>query len=106
MAIEISCYRDVFPEEIVELVDEHCLVPVYSYLPPEDEKYLIRRAHERCVSSVVLTEAVRKDLVCLPAVDWCSVKCKNRGLLHLYSTEVGVEHTPCFPEFDVGIGID
>ncbi len=35
--IEVQSQKDIYPEDIIEIVDKHALVPVYSFLTEEDQ---------------------------------------------------------------------
>lgn len=106
VTVEVASLREIFIEDIVNTVDRHALIPVYSFLTPEDRAHLIGVAHSKTVSSVVLTEAVKNFLAPREDVDWYRVVCRNRGLLHLYSTEVATEKGSWVPASDFADAID
>jgi GTP cyclohydrolase I len=92
----------VFPEEVIEIVDRRALLPVYSFLTPEDQESVIQKAHSERKTSVVMTDEIKEDLAAHPAVSWYAVRCQNHGMLHSYSTFVATEKsswTPC-PGFE------
>lgn len=106
VTVEIASSADMYVEDIVEPIDHFALIPVYSFLTPEDQKHLVGLAHSRSVSSVVLTEAVKGYLAPREDIDWYRVVCRNRGLLHQYSTEVSTEKGSWVPASDFAEAID
>lgn len=98
VCIEVSTGEEVFPEDLVELVDRHALAPVYSFLPAEDQASLIRRIHEERMSSVVLTDTLRRELARDDRFDWYSLETRNFGMLHEYGTIIGTEKSRWVPE--------
>jgi GTP cyclohydrolase I len=89
--IELITKTEVYPEDLVEIVDRHALVPVYSYLTDEDQLFLMRKAHTEQKTSVVMTNEIRDDLALKREIEWYSVVCFNYGMIHSYSTLVGTE---------------
>lgn len=106
VTVEVASEIGMFVEDLVETVDRHALIPVYSFLTPEDKEHLVGLAHSRTVSSVVLAEAIKGCLAPREDVDWYRVVCRNRGLLHLYSTEVSTEKGSWVPASDFAEAID
>lgn len=88
---------DVYPEDIIELVDRHALLPVYSFLTSEDQAAVIRKAHSEQKTSVVMTDEIKEDLAKNPAIAWYAVRCRNFGMLHSYSTYVATEKSSWAP---------
>jgi len=41
--IEVESKKDIFPEDIVDIVDRHALMPIYSFLTEEDQKFVIEK---------------------------------------------------------------
>jgi GTP cyclohydrolase I len=97
VVIEVSSGEDVYPEDLVDLVDRHALAPVYSFLPAEDQASLIRRIHEEKVSSVVLTDTLSKELARDHRFEWYSLETRNFGMLHEYGTTIGTEKSRWVP---------
>lgn len=88
---------DLFPEDIIDIVDHHALVPVYSFLTPEDKAAIIRKVHSERKTSVVMTDEIKQELREHPAVRWYAVRCSNYGMLHTYSTFVATEKSTWAP---------
>jgi len=91
ISIEVDSRIDIYPEDLVTLVDKYSISPVYSYLNPEDEIYIIQRAHSLEKQSEVLTEELKSELANDRFIDWFSVKCRDFGMLHSYNTVIGTE---------------
>ncbi len=97
VAIEVESGEELYPEDLVELVDRNALAPVYSFLRTADQEFIIRKIHTDQVSSVVMTDAIREELARDSRVDWYSVNTTNSGMLHTYSTIVGTEKSQWVP---------
>ncbi len=97
VTIEVQSEGEVYPEDLVELVDRHALAPVYSFLTPDDQAAIIESVHSQKKSSVVMTDEIKCELGRDPKIVWYSVKCANFGLLHTYSTVVGTEMSAWVP---------
>ncbi len=97
VVIEIASEKDVFPEDLVEIVDRYAISPVYSYLTEEDQKYIIERVHSEEITSVDLVGEIKKELARNKEISWYSVSCTNHGMLHSYSTAIGIEKSPWIP---------
>jgi GTP cyclohydrolase I len=97
VAIEILSKTDVYPEDLVEIVDRHALSPVYSFLSEEDQVHIIERVHSEKRTSVVMTDRVKGELARSPDIVWYSVQCSNFGMLHSYSTVIATEKSPWVP---------
>ena len=95
--IEIEPKKDVYPEDIVDIVDRHTLMPVYSFLTEEDQKFVIAKIHSDNKSSVMVLDEIKSDLAHNSSVDWYSVNCNNYGMLHTYSTAIGTEKSSWVP---------
>lgn len=91
VAIETESKRDVYPEDLVDLVDRHALVPLYSFLPKEDQRAVIQKIHSQRRTSVVMVDGIKNELAADRTLDFYSVRCMNFGMLHSYSTMVGTE---------------
>ncbi len=91
VTIEVDSRTDIYPEDLVALVDRHAISPVYSYLNSDDEIYIIQKAHTEEKRSEVLTDELKTELANNRFIDWFSVKCSNFGMLHSYSTGIGTE---------------
>jgi GTP cyclohydrolase I len=95
--IEVQGSEDVYPEELVEIVDRHALIPVYSFLTPEDQAFLIEKAHAEKKTSVVILDEVREELAHNKAIEWYSLRCSNLGMLHPYTTVISTEKSRWVP---------
>jgi len=95
--IEVQSKKDVYPEDLVEVVDQHALVPVFSYLAEEDQRFIIEKIHSNEKSSVVVLDEIKTDLAHDSRIDWYSVSCNNFGMLHTYSTVIGTEKSSWVP---------
>ncbi len=95
--IEVESKKDIFPEDIVDIVDRHALMPIYSFLTEEDQKFVIEKIHSKDISSVIALDEIKSDLAHNSNVDWYSVNCNNYGMLHTYSTAIGTEKSSWVP---------
>jgi hypothetical protein len=97
MDIEVVAHEDVFPEDLVELVDRHALAPVYSFLTPDDQVALIDRIHREKRTSVMIVDAIKSELARRRAISWYAVRSANFGMLHSYSTIIQTEKSAWVP---------
>jgi GTP cyclohydrolase I len=97
VVIEIEPQKDIYPENLVEMVDQHALAPIYSFLTEEDQAFIIQKVHSENKSSVVLTDEIKDELSRNRDVVWYSVRCSNYGMLHSYSTVIKTEKGMWFP---------
>jgi len=95
--IEVQPKKDVYPEDIVDIVDRHALVPVYSFLTEEDQRFVIEKIHSEDKSSVIVLDEIKNDLAHDSQIDWYAVNCNNYGMLHTYSTVIGTEKSSWVP---------
>jgi GTP cyclohydrolase I len=95
--IEVESKSDIYPEDLVEIVDRHALMPIYSFLTEEDQIYVIQKVHTEEKSSVVVTDEIKNELARISDIDWYSVRSSNYGMLHTYSTIIGTEKTMWVP---------
>jgi len=95
--IEVQSQKDVFPEDLVALVDKNALVPVYSFLTEEDQAHVITKVHTSMKTSVVMVDEIKEDLANMRDVDGYSVSCSNFGMLHSYSTFIGIAKSMWIP---------
>lgn len=89
--IELITKAEIYPEDLVEIVDRHALVPVYSYLTDEDQLFLMRKVHSEQKTSIAMADEINEDLGLRRELEWYSVTCLNYGMIHSYSTLVGTE---------------
>jgi len=97
VAVEAESKADVFPEDLVDAVDRHCLVPVYSFLTEEDQAFVIQKVHTETKTSVVMTDEIKGELQRNADIGWYSVSSSNFGMLHTYSTVIGTEKSMWVP---------
>ncbi|MCX5790215.1 MAG: GTP cyclohydrolase, FolE2/MptA family, partial [Elusimicrobia bacterium] len=89
--IETESVKDVYPEDLIELVDRHALVPLYSFLTQEDQEAVIKKIHSERKTSVVMVDEIKSELAADRNLAFYSVRCANFGMLHSYSTVIGTE---------------
>lgn len=95
--VELESRSNIYPQDVVDLVDQHAVAPVYSFLAEEDQIEIIHRVHSVHRTSVETIDAIKHDLARNKAVDWYSVTCANFGMLHSYSTVIGTEKSSWVP---------
>jgi GTP cyclohydrolase I len=95
--VEIESSEDIYPESIINIVEQNALSQVYSFLKPEDEVFLIKNIHSTKKTSVEIIDDIKTELSINKSIEWCSVRCKNYGMLHTYSTLVGTEKSLWVP---------
>jgi len=95
--IEVESQKDIYPEDIVALVDRHALVPVYSFLTKEDQVFVIKKVHSEKKTSVVVVDEIKNELAHMNNIKWYAVSCANFGMLHSYSTSIGIEKSMWIP---------
>lgn len=97
ITIETDSDKEIYPEDMVSIVDKHALSPVYSFLTPEDQDFIIHKIHSEVKSSVTLVDEVKEELARDHDITWFSVRCANHGMLHAYSTLIGTEKSMWIP---------
>jgi GTP cyclohydrolase I len=95
--IEIESEKDIFPEDIIDIVDKHALVPVYSFLTKEDQVYVINKIHSEEKDSVIMIDEIKNELAHNHDISWYAVRVSNYGMLHSYSTVIGTEKSYWIP---------
>ena len=95
--IAVQSQADVYPEDIVQLVDKHVLASVYSFLGEEDQRFIIERVHAEEKTSVVVVDEVKKELARNRNIEWYAIDCSNYGMLHSYSTVIRTEKSAWVP---------
>jgi GTP cyclohydrolase I len=95
--IEIQSKKDVYPEDLVDIVDKHALSPVYSFLTEDDQIFIIQKVHSEKKTSVVMTDGIKDELARNRDIDWYSVSCSNFGMLHSYSAVIGTGKSSWVP---------
>jgi GTP cyclohydrolase I len=91
VVVETESDEDVYPEDIVDIVDRQALAPIYSYLSERDEEFIIQKVHSERRTSVQVTDDVKQELAKRKEIVWFSVRCSNFGMLHSYATLIGSE---------------
>jgi GTP cyclohydrolase I len=91
VVIDVESTKDVYPEDLVALVDRHALVPLYSYLTREDQRAIIEKVHSQGKTSVVMVDEIKNELSRDRGLSFYSVRVMNYGMLHSYSTVIGTE---------------
>jgi GTP cyclohydrolase I len=95
--VEVESRKDIYPEDLVELVDRHALAPVYSFLTEEDQRSIIHQIHSEKQTSVVMVDEIKGELARDRDIHWYAVRCSNFGMLHSYSTVIGTEKSSWVP---------
>ncbi len=106
VTVEVESEQDVFPEDLVGIVDKHALMPVYSYLTPEDQDYVIHQIHKASKTSVVMVHEIKEELARCQGIEWYSIRCANFGMLHSYSTYIGTEKSSWVPFSEYSTELD
>jgi len=97
VTVEIASEKEIYPEDIVDLVDKYALSPVYSFLTDADQEFIIEKVHSNEKTSVELVDEIKKELAYNRDISWYSVKSSNYGILHSYSTVIGIEKSSWIP---------
>jgi GTP cyclohydrolase I len=97
VSVEIQPVNDIFPEDIVDIVEKHALSPVYSFVTKEDQEHIINKVHSVEKTSVVMIDEIKKDLASNDNVHSYSVTSTNAGILHSYTTFVNIEKSIWIP---------
>jgi len=100
LTIETQSDKDVYPEDLVDVVDAKALAPIYSYLSEKDEAHIIKQVHAQRRSSVQVTDDIEKVLSERKDIPWFSIRCANYGMLHSYTTLLGSERSLWGPPED------
>lgn len=95
--VEAESEKDLYPEDLVDMVDRHALVPVYSFLTEADQEYVIQKAHQEEKTSVVMVDEIKKDLSRMRGIEDYSVSASNYGMLHSHSTSINTAKSMWIP---------
>ena len=95
--VEIESHKDIYPEDLVEIVDRHALSPIYSFLTEEDQSFIIEKVHSEEKTSVVTVDNIKDELAHNRDIDWYQIRCSNFGMLHSYSTVIATEKSTWLP---------
>jgi GTP cyclohydrolase FolE2 len=96
--ISVESSKDIYPEDIIEIVENHALSPIHSFLTEEDEVYIIKKIHDSSKTSVEMVDEIKNELSLLKDIEYSSVRCTNYGMLHTYATVVGTEKSLWTPD--------
>lgn len=91
VVVETESGHDIYPEDLIDIVDRHSLVPLYSFLTDEDQRFVIRKIHSEKKDSVLMLDEIREELSRMESLEWFAVHCLNYGMLHSYSTVIANE---------------
>lgn len=97
VVVEVEALEDIYPEDLIELIDKHALSPIYSFLSEEDQLFIIQKVHSEEKSSVIVTDEIKDELARNQSINWYSVRCSNYGMLHSYSTIISTEKSMWVP---------
>jgi GTP cyclohydrolase IB len=97
VTLETESQRDVYPEDLVALVDRNALAPLYSFLGPEDRDDVLRRIRTQRRTSVEMVERVRGELAADPGLGFYSVRCLDSSFLRSYRTLISEAMGPSKP---------
>lgn len=97
VVIETESKKDIYPEDLVALVDRHALMPIYSFLTKEDQAFVIQKVHSQKKTSVVMIDEIKDELAHMRNIDSYKVDCFNFGMLHSYTTSIGTEKSMWIP---------
>ena len=97
ITLEVKPRKEVFPEDLVDMVEQHALAPVYSFLTEEDQTYLIHKTHSDNKPSVVVVGEIKDELAHNENIEWYAIAAANYGMLHSYSTLIGTEKSMWVP---------
>lgn len=95
--IEIEPKDQIFPEDIVNMVDKHSIAPVYSFLTKEDRSFIINKLQTEKKTSVILIDEIKDELAHNREIEWYKVNCANFGMLHSYNTLISTEKSMWIP---------
>jgi len=97
LSLDVEPRKELFPEDLVDLVDRHALAPIYSFLTAADQAYLIEKVHSENKPSVMVMDAIKDELAHNENIEWYEVTSANYGMLHSYSTVIGTEKSMWIP---------
>ncbi|MFH2055952.1 MAG: GTP cyclohydrolase, FolE2/MptA family [bacterium] len=95
--VEVQPHNEIYPEDLVEVVDRHALCPLYPFLIEADQLEILARVHSTRRSSVVMVDAIKEELARNSSLDWYSVRCENYSMLNRYSTLLTTEKSVWIP---------
>lgn len=95
--VMVQSQKDIYPETIIDIVNRHCLVPIYSFLSEDDQSFVIHKVHSEQKTSVVMVDEIKEELANMREVDGYTVNSANFGMLHSYSTFIGTSKSMWIP---------
>ena len=95
--LEVQSHKDLFPEDLIDIIDSHALMPIFSFLTAEDQEFVIKKIHSVKKTSVVMVDEIKEDLANIRDIEGYSVSCSNFGMLHSYSTFIGTAKSMWIP---------
>lgn len=97
ITVETESEKEIYPEDLVDMIDKNALTPVYSFLAEEDQDYLVDKIHTEQKHSVVVVDQIKEELGQQPDLEWFYVKCVNHSMLHPYKTFIDTEKSLWVP---------
>jgi len=97
MDIEVESQKDIYPEDIVEIVERHSLSPIYSFLTEEDQSFIIQKIHSEKKTSVVTVDEIKDELAHNRNIELYQIRCSNFGMLHPYTTIIATQKSAWVP---------
>jgi GTP cyclohydrolase FolE2 len=95
--IEVDSKQNIYPESLINIVDKHALMPVYSFLTEKDQDFVIEKIHSQSKTSVMVVDEIKDELAHDANINWYSVRSSNYGMLHSYNTVIGTEKSMWVP---------
>jgi len=97
ITICVESKQEIYPEDLVGIVDKYALAPVYSFLTEADHNHIITKIHSEKKSSIVVTDEIKDELAHSRNISWYSLSCANFAMLHSYSTVIETEKSMWVP---------
>lgn len=95
--IEVEPHNEIYPEDLIEVVDRQSLCPLYPFLSPDDQRAVLEKVHSSRRTSVVMVDAIKEELAHNSGLEWYSVRCENYSMLNRYSTLLTTEKSVWVP---------
>jgi len=97
VTVELESGKDIYPEDVIEIVEKHALSPVYSFLTKADQEFIIAKVHSVEKTSVDMIDGIKTEFAANRNVNWYSVASTNDGILHSYTTFINTEKSNWIP---------
>ena len=94
ITLRVRSSRDVFFEDVIEIVESCASSDLYSLLKREDEKALTERAYETPVFVEDIVRNVASRMREVEGVTWFSVECESLESIHNHNAFACIEMTP------------